>query len=136
LGGVAGYAGVFSTLEDMGKLCTMILRDGASDTGKFLSHERIQEFSTDFTPTLGVGRGVGFLLGGSKGSPAETNTYGHTGFTGTSIWMHPKHKLAAILLTNRVHPSRDNQLLLPLRRTFHDLAFCLGANPHEEKVIE
>lgn len=136
MGGVAGNAGVFSTIEDMGKLCTMVLRDGASDTGKFLSHERIQEFSKDFTPSLGVGRGVGFLLGGSKGTPAGKNTFGHTGFTGTSIWIHPEQKLAAILLTNRVHPSRDNQLLLPLRKTFHDLAFCLGANSHGEKVKE
>ena len=136
LGGVAGNAGVFSTLEDMLKLCTMILRDGASDTGKFLSHERIQEFSKDFTPTLEVGRSIGFSLGGRGGTPAEVGTYGHTGFTGTSIWINPKHELAAILLTNRVHPSRDNQLLLPLRKTFHNLAFCLGANSHGKKVQE
>lgn len=123
LGGVAGNAGVFSTIGDMSKICTMLLRDGASDTGTFISHERIQEFSTDFTPTLEAGRGVGFLLGGRGGAPAGKGTYGHTGFTGTSIWIDPTQKVAAILLTNRVHPSRNNQVLLPLRKKFHELAF-------------
>jgi len=45
---------------------------------------------------------------------------GHTGFTGTSLWIDPERDLYAVLLTNRVHPTRENEKLLPLRGRFHD----------------
>ena len=127
LGGVAGNAGLFTCLEDVIQFCQMLLRDGCSQTGQFLSRERIQEFSTDYTKQLQIGRGIGFLLGSRGDTPASSNAgignFGHTGFTGTSLWISPSKKIAAILLTNRVHPSRANTALLPLRKKFHALAF-------------
>lgn len=129
LGGVAGNAGVFSTAEDLAGFLRMLLNDGMTDAGAFLSPERIKEFHTDYTPDFSVGRGLGFLLATHGETPAGTvaarTSYGHTGFTGTSIWIDPVKRLAACLLTNRVHPSRDENRLLALRPVFHDLSFSL-----------
>ncbi len=131
LGGVAGNAGVFSTARDISLFLRMLLCDGRTSEAVFLSSDRINEFHTDYTPLLPVGRGIGFLLASHGDNPAGTvvsrDSYGHTGFTGTSVWIDPKSGLAACLLTNRVHPFRTERRLIELRRSFHDLAFSLNA---------
>jgi len=58
----------------------------------------------------------------SGGDYLTSNAFGHTGYTGTSIWLDPELDLWVILLTNRVHPTRDNQKHIPLRRAVHDAA--------------
>lgn len=130
LGGVAGNAGVFSTAGDISLFLRMLLCDGRTSGGMFLSSERIHEFHTDYTHQYLVGRGIGFMLATHGDTPAGTvvscDSYGHTGFTGTSIWIDPTSGLAACLLTNRVHPSRIERRLIGLRPFFHDLAFSLS----------
>lgn len=129
LGGIAGNAGVFSTAGDISIFLKMLLNNGMTQRGVFLSPERVEEFHTDFTPALAVGRGIGFLLGSKADAPvgrvASPASYGHTGFTGTSVWIDPEKRLAACLLANRVHPSRNEKRLIGLRPQFHDLAFAL-----------
>jgi serine-type D-Ala-D-Ala carboxypeptidase len=115
LGGTAGNAGCFSTMEDLLIWCKMILSKGRTADGNiFLTPDTIGMFSKDFTSDIGESRGVGF-----KRFP---QAFGHTGFTGTSVWIDPKREIAALLLTNRVHPFRTEQRLLALRQEFYDLA--------------
>jgi serine-type D-Ala-D-Ala carboxypeptidase len=115
LGGIAGNAGCFSTMRDLLLLCKMILAKGRTADGNiFLSPETISLFSKNFTSDFGESRGLGFKL--------FSQAYGHTGFTGTSVWIDPDREIAALLLTNRVHPTRNEQRLLALRQTFYDLA--------------
>ncbi len=139
LGGVAGNAGVFSSLGDTVRFCQMLLRDGCGQRGNFISHERVREFSTDYTYNLETARGIGFLLGSRGATPASENAgignYGHTGFTGTSLWISQSKKMAAILLTNRVHPTRHNTTLLPLREKFHSLAFAFDETSKLERGV-
>jgi CubicO group peptidase (beta-lactamase class C family) len=69
-------------------------------------------------------RGLGFQLlasGGYGGTTVPAGTFGHTGFTGTSLWCDPQHDLCVVLLSNRVHPTRVNNKILGVRRTVHDL---------------
>jgi CubicO group peptidase (beta-lactamase class C family) len=61
--------------------------------------------------------------GSSAGSRFSTRSFGHTGYTGTSIWIDPEYGLYAVLLTNRVHPTVENTRILEFRPRFHDLAF-------------
>lgn len=111
LGGVSGNAGVFSDLDDCIKFATMV-----AEKGKGFIDERLFDYAvTDFTPTLSERRGIGFQH--------VYNRYGHTGFTGTSIYVDKNSDLYGILLTNRVHPTRDNDKLMTIRPKFHKLVF-------------
>lgn len=136
LGGVAGNAGVFSTAGDIHRFLRMLLHGGNGDRGQFLSPDSIGEFSTDFTPFAPVGRGIGFLLGVRGDTPlghvSAPRSYGHTGFTGTSIWIDPERDAAVCLLSNRVHPMRTDTRLLEQRKIFHNLAFTYADAYHKE----
>jgi CubicO group peptidase (beta-lactamase class C family) len=73
-------------------------------------------------------RGLGFQMlasGSYGGTDVPAGTFGHTGFTGTSLWCSPRHDLCVVLLTNRVHPTRVNNKITAVRRGVHDLV--LGA---------
>ena len=62
--------------------------------------------------------------GGSAGTLLSPNSFGHTGFTGTSLWIDPDHDLAIVLLSNRVHPTRDNPRWAPVRAQVADLVMA------------
>lgn len=123
IGGVAGHAGLFSTADDLACYCQMILRGGELDGVQILSPETVAEFSRSQTDLPGANQGLGWRIMNSKDSIAgplfSPHSFGHTGFTGTSICFDPERQIASILLTNRVHPSRDNQTINPLRREFN-----------------
>lgn len=109
-GGVQGNAGLFSTADDLAKLCQMWL-DGGSYGGERLIGESTVKLFTDTHSRSGM-RGLGFDMlrrNKSMDTPkASTNTFGHTGFTGTCFWVDPDRELIFIFLSNRVNPSRDN----------------------------
>ncbi|MFI5384845.1 MAG: serine hydrolase domain-containing protein [Fimbriimonadales bacterium] len=114
LGGVAGHAGLFSTVRDLAKFMA------ALTGGKLVAASTLELFTTR---TVAGGRALGWdtpSAGSSAGARFGPRSYGHTGFTGTSIWVDPDLGLFAILLTNRVHPSADNQGIRELRAEFHD----------------
>ena len=111
LGGVSGNAGIFSTLGDCIKFATMLSNRG----NRFLSKEIFENAVADHTPDFDEHRGLGFQLVGKR--------YGHNGFTGTSIYVDGTNGKYAILLTNRVHPTRDNHKLFGFRREFHQMIF-------------
>ena len=123
LGGVSGNAGMFCTLGDTVKFAAMLSKRGKG----YMSSELFEKAVTDYTPELSESRGLGFQLYGGKPFPGGSNmsvgSYGHTGFTGTALYVDNKTGVYAVLLTNRVHPTRENGLLYPVRREFFDTVF-------------
>jgi beta-N-acetylhexosaminidase len=120
MGGVAGHAGLFSSARDLAVFAQMLLNGG------FVGETRVLRPSTIalFTAAQPTGRGLGWDKPprGAGGDAAFSPTaYGHTGFTGTSLWIDPERDVFVVLLTNRVNPTRANQRHLPLRRALHDL---------------
>jgi len=122
LDGVAGHAGVFSTAEDLAKLAQVFLNNGKYGGKRILKPETVQlllENQNEGFP--GDDHGLGWELGQGWYMDAlseGTYSFGHTGFTGTSIVVSPKNKTIAILLTNRVHPTRDTVSTNQTRRLF------------------
>lgn len=124
LGGVAGHAGVFSTVKDLSNFIKMILNDGLHNGKRFLSKASIEKL---FTPQVeeknGISlnneiRTIGWILGGSWpscGDLASKGTIHHTGYTGTNIFIDRKNKIGFTMLANRVHPTRDNIKIIPFR---------------------
>jgi uncharacterized protein YbbC (DUF1343 family)/CubicO group peptidase (beta-lactamase class C family) len=120
MGGVAGHAGVFSTADDLGKFCQMILDGGGGVSGPALfSPATIAKFTTPETPpNQSVVRGLGWDIqspySGVRGDLFPVESFGHTGFTGTSIWLDPTSRTYVVLLTNSVHP-HQRKAITPLR---------------------
>ncbi|MCC3356781.1 serine hydrolase domain-containing protein [Bacillus sp. REN16] len=125
LEGVAGHAGLFGTAIDLSTICQMMLRKGATDHVDFLKGPTVQLMTRNYTSSLNLSRALGWQAKDQLSSPAgdlfSPYSYGHTGFTGTSIWMDPEQDLFAVLLTNRVHPSRESDSIQRIRRIFHNL---------------
>ena len=109
LGGVAGHAGVFSTARDLGIFCSSILSPGRHPL--FMTEWVDQSFIRQ-TPLSNI-RGLGWVIYADN---ERGRLIGHTGFTGTSLLFCPETAAYCVLLTNRIHPSRDNQFIAELRR--------------------
>jgi len=121
LGGIAGHAGLFSTAADLSRFVLMLMNEGSHEGRACLKPATIAEF----TRRQGSGsRALGWDTKSTGASSAGryfgARSYGHTGFTGTSIWIDPDSRIAVIFLTNRVHPTRDNKALLSFRAVLHD----------------
>ena len=122
MGGVSGHAGVFSTAPDLAAFCQMLLNGGIYAHHRIVRRATIAEFTApqalaENTRTLGW---VVPTEGSSSGQYFSAHSYGHTGFTGTSIWIDPDRQLFVVLLTNRVHPTRENQKIAEVRPAVHD----------------
>ncbi|HET6567071.1 MAG TPA: serine hydrolase domain-containing protein [Rhodothermales bacterium] len=129
LGGVSGNAGLFSTAEDLSRFARMMLNHGRFNGTQFLKPETVKLFTTRVTE-LGpdVTRALGWDTPSREGYSSAghlfgPHSFGHTGFTGTSIWIDPDAKLFVVLLTNRVYPTRENSKLGPVRAKLADLAY-------------
>ncbi|GAA4208417.1 serine hydrolase domain-containing protein [Actinocatenispora rupis] len=126
LGGVAGHAGLFGPHTDLERLGIALLRNGSGDRGRLLSPRTVAVAGASHTDGLTMRRGLGWQCRDAHGSPAgdlfTADSYGHTGFTGTSLWIDPTLGRYAVLLTNRVHPSRDTPGFDRLRARFHTMA--------------
>jgi beta-N-acetylhexosaminidase len=125
LGGVAGHAGLFSTAGDISAFAQMILNGGIYAHHRVLRRSTIQQFST--RETLGdSARALGWdvpVQPSSSGQYFSARSFGHTGFTGTSLWIDPERDLFVILLTNRVNPTRENEKIRRVRPALHDAVF-------------
>jgi len=120
MGGVSGHAGIFSTAADLVQFAQMLLRGGEG----LVRPETIALFTRVQNPAFSS-RALGWDTpspGSSGGTKLSPHAFGHTGFTGTSIWIDPDQNLFIILLTNRVHPSRANELIREVRPRVADLA--------------
>ena len=148
LGGVSGHAGLFSDANEVGILGEMWLRRGAWQGTRVLSEAVIEVATSDQMPSTDARRGLGWDLTKGQGPTVEeltradagffpptesswsprasgellsSSAFGHTGFTGTSIWIDPGHDLVAVLLTNATHPQVDlNKPVNALRARFHN----------------
>jgi serine-type D-Ala-D-Ala carboxypeptidase len=120
LGGAAGNAGLFGRVLEVLALASVYLPGGG-----LLTDEERALATGNHTSGLGQARGLGWQLASSPGCSAGASlapeAFGHTGFTGTSLWVDPTRRLIAVLLTNRTHPGHREVDLHPLRRRFHDL---------------
>jgi CubicO group peptidase (beta-lactamase class C family) len=125
LDGVAGHAGLFGTASAVGSFARWLLRvRGRLATGEDLpiSPETVERF-TARRDIPGGSRALGWdtmLPTSSCGRRMSPLAFGHTGFTGTSLWIDPVTDAYTVLLTNRVYPSRENDLIKQVRPAFHD----------------
>lgn len=129
IGGVAGHAGLFSSARDLARFAQLLLdggaiRDDAQKTDapprRLLRPETVRAFTTPAAP---YDRALGWdtpTNNSSAGKHFSPSSFGHTGFTGTSIWIDPDRDLFVVFLTNRVNPTRANQRHVALRRALHD----------------
>jgi len=127
--GVSGHAGLFSNLEDLLIFLQMILNKGKLNGDTILSRQIMDKLQQDWTKNLNESRGLGWDLinnfRSSGGLLLADGSFGHTGFTGTSLWIDPVHEIGYVLLSNRVHPTRENNKIITLRPRFHNLAASL-----------
>jgi CubicO group peptidase (beta-lactamase class C family) len=121
MGGVAGHAGLFSTVKDLSIFATMLLNGGEYNGMRIVKAATLVRWSApqnrESSRTLGWDSPSKNSSAGHFFSP---RSFGHTGFTGTSIWIDPERGLYVILLTNRVNPVRDNISYIHLRRAVAD----------------
>ncbi|MFN1834138.1 glycoside hydrolase family 3 N-terminal domain-containing protein [Balneola sp. MJW-20] len=127
LGGVAGHAGLFASVTDLAKYSTMILNEGVYGGKRYLSSEVVRSFTSRRSEISGRGYGFdrksnnGFTTAGQL---ASTDTFGHLGFTGTSLWIDREKNMTVILLTNRTYPHRSyGKLISRIRAAVADKAF-------------
>ena len=132
MGGVSGHAGLFANSHDLAVIAQMLLDGGKFEGKQLLKPETIQYFTTAPFTDNNNRRGLGFdkLPLGKKGSSTASKSgsmagYGHTGFTGTFFWNDPENKTVIVFLSNRVHPTSDNGLLMKLdiRTKLHDVLY-------------
>jgi serine-type D-Ala-D-Ala carboxypeptidase len=120
LGGVSGHAGLFGTAHGVAVFGRAIL-DARSGRSNFLPRDLV---AAALAPRPGGSLRLGWDSKSAEGSTAgkrlSSATFGHLGFTGTSIWCDPTRDLVVVLLTNRVHPSRANERIKGFRPAFHD----------------
>jgi CubicO group peptidase (beta-lactamase class C family) len=117
MGGYAGHAGVFARAEDLLHFSKALLNG-------FLGQRTLQEMWSRVSRPIGCERTRGWDTVSAQGSSAgrhfSTNSVGHLGFTGTSLWIDPRARIAVTLLSNRVHPTRENIKIRAFRPLLHD----------------
>ena len=134
LGGVSGNAGLFSTANDLAKVMQMYLQLGYYGGKQYVSAATIKEFTKVQFPNSSNRRALGFdkpnpgIRGQKNKFPAadaSPESYGHTGFTGTFVWMDPENQLLFIFLSNRVYPSRSHSGIsdLNIRPAMHQAIY-------------
>jgi CubicO group peptidase (beta-lactamase class C family) len=123
LGGIAGHAGLFGSARDLATFARLLLNAGTVGGRRLIQEGTVREFTRRQSDASS--RALGWDTPSERSSAGQyfsPLSFGHTGFTGTSLWMDPEHDLFVVLLTNRVNPTRDNQAHVQLRRDLADLA--------------
>ncbi len=125
MGGVSGHAGLFSTADDLSLFARMMLQGGKLEGMQILSQQTFREMLRPQPMPQGVRQALGWWF---KKPPEEATvflpserSYGHTGFTGTSLWIDPDYQVAVILLGNAVHPKRVAANTAAFRKPFHSV---------------
>ncbi|HEX2190715.1 MAG TPA: serine hydrolase, partial [Longimicrobiaceae bacterium] len=121
LGGVAGHAGLFSTALDMAVYAQTMLNGGSYGTHRVYTPETVRRFTAIRTRVGNRGWGWDVPVSrSSAGSYFSARSFGHTGFTGTSVWIDPEQELFVVLLTNRTYGDAGQRAVLELREKVHD----------------
>jgi serine-type D-Ala-D-Ala carboxypeptidase len=130
LGGASGHAGLFSNTLDVLKFAALILDEGKTPGGRqIFQPATVALFATRQSDPEGTTRALGWDTPGEPSSAGRffgPRSVGHLGYAGTSLWIDPDRRLAAVLLTNRTWPDRQNKAIQSVRPAFHDaLANCI-----------
>ena len=130
-GGVSGHAGLFSTASDLATFVQMLLNSGTYGGARVVSDSIVRQFIGHRRPEEDRYLGWDTFSPGSSsgGSRLSFSSFGHTGFTGTSIWVDPERKLGVVFLTNRVCPTRRNAKLFRFRPALHDAVISALLDP-------
>ncbi len=120
MGGVSGHAGLFSSAGDLAIFAQMMLNGGIYAHKRLLKRSTVEMITTRQNEPPGTTRALGWDTPSPEGHSSaghllSPHAFGHTGFTGTSIWIDPDKELFIILLTNRVHPTRDTNVMIQVR---------------------
>jgi uncharacterized protein YbbC (DUF1343 family)/CubicO group peptidase (beta-lactamase class C family) len=139
MGGVAGHAGLFSTADDLTIFAQMLLNGGTYKRTRILSPLTVEKMTSPQTPPDKMAvRGLGWDLdspfASNRGELFEVGSYGHTGFTGTDIWIDPVTKTYIIILTNRVHPDGKGDVG-PMRENIATLVAAALGPASAERVL-
>ncbi len=121
MGGVAGHAGLFSSARDLAAFGRMMLSGGAAATGRLFGARTMDTFTRRYDDS--ASRALGWDTPSTRSSAGDyfsAAAFGHTGFTGTSIWIDPELDVFVVLLTSRVNPTRENTKHIAFRRAVHD----------------
>ena len=121
MGGVASHAGLFSTAGDLSRFAQMLLNGGTYDHRRVLRRSTVRGWTRRQNLVADSSRALGWDTAhpSERWSMFSESAFGHTGFTGTSVWIDPDRELFVILLTNRVHTSRENIQIREARVEFH-----------------
>jgi uncharacterized protein YbbC (DUF1343 family)/CubicO group peptidase (beta-lactamase class C family) len=116
MGGVAGHAGLFSTADDLAIFAQMLLNGGSHNGIRLLSPLSVEKMTTPQSPPgkqalRGLGWDIDTVFSSTRGELFPIGSYGHTGFTGTSLWVDPISKTYVILLTSRLHPDSQGDVV-------------------------
>jgi uncharacterized protein YbbC (DUF1343 family)/CubicO group peptidase (beta-lactamase class C family) len=139
MGGVAGHAGVFTTATDLAKFAQMMLDKGDGNGVRLFSAATVEKFtSPESPPDQPILRGLGWDIdspySSNRGELFPIGSYGHTGFTGTSVWIDPFSHSYLIILTNAVHPHRGHSLTSLRSRVATLVAATLGITAPDVKL--
>jgi len=137
LGGVAGHAGLFSTASDLAVFAQMMLNGGSYNGTRIVADSTVKLFTRRAAGTRALGWDT--CAGhGSCGNYLGENAYGHTGFTGTSLWIDPDREMFVVLLTNRVHAARARRpakVIADVRADLADAA-ALAVTDSRDGILE
>ncbi|MCM2256092.1 MAG: serine hydrolase [Vicinamibacteria bacterium] len=135
LGGIAPHAGLFGTARDLARFAQMLINGGVLEHRRIVS-PRVVEMFTKRATVPGSSRALGWDTpseNSSAGVLFSARSFGHTGFTGTSLWIDPERRLFLILLSNRVHPTRENNKIRQVRQAAAD-AVVRALEPDAKEV--
>jgi CubicO group peptidase (beta-lactamase class C family) len=134
LGGVAGHAGVFATAEDIATFAHALLQGGRP----LVRPDTLALFTQRETAPRGTSRALGWdtpSFPSQSGKYFFPSSFGHLGYTGTSLWIDPQRQLSITLLTNRTWPDCSHQAIKVIRPVFHNAVVEALENPSPEKKL-
>ena len=141
MGGVAGHAGLFSTADDLSILAQIILAGGTLHGVRILSPLSVDKMTSPASPpgksaVRGLGWDIDSPFSSSRGELFPVGSFGHTGFTGTSIWIDPFSDTYVIILTNAVHPAGKGNVIALRSKIATVVAAAVGVRPEKSPLAE
>ncbi len=141
MGGVAGHAGLFSTADDLSILAQIILAGGTLHGVRILSPLSVEKMTSPASPpgksaVRGLGWDIDSPFSSSRGELFPVGSFGHTGFTGTSIWIDPFSDTYVIILTNAVHPAGKGNVIALRSKIATVVAAAVGVRPEKSPLAE
>ena len=124
IGGVSGHAGLFSNAWDVAIFAKLFLNDGIWLGKRHFNKSTVRKFIRNQNMPQGSDMALGWDTPSPSGSSAgdyfSNSSFGHLGFTGTSVWADKEKEIIIVMLTNRVHPSREKKGIYGIRREFYN----------------